>query len=805
MLQQQRDQYRAVFERTSDAVLIFDYDGRLVDANPAACAMYGYTCEEFIGLHATQLMAADDFADFTRQAKAGEELCHEGYHRRKNGTALVVQLSGSQILVDHRPALLILVRDVNIAARQATRDSHQEGGGPSQAISHRTAVGLAQVDPDAWHLPRDREDFINPPWIAFTGMSLDALKQWVRRQHVHPDDLENTVGAWQQAITTGEPLRLEHRFRGTDGDYHWHTTRVRPVRNSENELAMWIGSTTDIHDIKLAEEAAIRRSEQVKQLADIAMRLNTAHDVSAVMEVVTAETRKLIGAHQAATTFTGNGKLTQATHTGSLSNRYAAWRGSDIPRGSLCAQVCRSNQSMSLTHAELEADPRWQDDLEQRHEQLPMRGWLAAPLVGRNGRSGRNIGLIHLSDKYEGEFNADDEAILVQVALMASVALENARLVEDLRVASRRKDEFLATLAHELRNPLAPLRNMLQIMNQQGHDEDLVARARASMERQVVHMVRLIDDLLDVSRISRGKLELRRERVELRPIIDDAMEICRAQLEGGTHEFVVTLPPEPLVLDADPVRLIQIFDNLLDNACKYTEPGGNVCLTAEYQGRDLLVTVQDTGIGIPPDKLGSIFQMFTQVDHASEHFRGGLGLGLTLVKQLVEMHGGTITAHSDGTGDGAEFKVKLPIVIEKPNPEPISTSKESHATNRRILVVDDNADNADSLATLLAFTGNETLTAYDGLEGIDIAEQFRPDVLILDIGLPKLNGLEVCRRIRQQPWGKAILVVAVSGWGQEEDRQKTREAGFDHHLVKPVDPSDLAELLATANTPAQFR
>lgn len=793
MKQPLQDRYRAVFEGTSEAVLVINDEGFVVDSNPAARAMYGYTSKELIGRHASQLMGADEFSSFGREIKEGKQLCREEDHRNKEGVRIEVQLSGFPVTVDGRPGMLAIVS----RRPRGAIDSDREIEEPLHSVSHRTAVGLAQADLEPRIPGDDGRGYVNPPWIAFTGMSADALEQWVRRQRVHPDDLDKTVQAWQVAIETGDPLSLEHRLQSTGGEYHWHTTRARPVRNSENKLTMWLGSTTDIHHIKVAEEAAIRRSDQIRQLAEIAMRLNTAHDLSAVMEVVTTETRKLIGAHQAVTSFTGSGELTHAMHTRSLSDKYALWRGTEVPCGSLCVEVCRSNQPMKLTQAELEADDRWQRDLEERRKQLPMRGWLAAPLTGRNGRNGRNIGLIHLSEKYEGEFSAEDEAILVQVALMASVALENARLVEDLRVASRRKDEFLATLAHELRNPLAPLRNMLQIMSQGRHDQQVVARACDSMERQVVHMVRLIDDLLDVSRISRGKLELRREHVELGPIIEDAMEICRAQLEDGTHEFLVNLPPDSVRLHADPVRLIQIFDNLLDNACKYTEVGGKIWLTAELQGCDLLVTVRDTGIGIPPDKLDSIFQMFTQVDQSSDRIRGGLGLGLTLVKQLVEMHGGTITAHSDGAGQGAEFRVRLPMVAETANPNTPSLTKpdEPHTANRRILIVDDNRDNADSLAKLLEFTGNKTLTAYDGLEGIRAAEEFRPDTLLLDIGLPKVNGLEVCRHVREQPWGKSVLVVAVSGWGQEEDRRKSREVGFDHHLVKPVNPSELVKLL----------
>jgi PAS domain S-box-containing protein len=367
---------------------------------------------------------------------------------------------------------------------------------------------------------------------------------------------------------------------------------------------------------------------------------------------------------------------------------------------------------------------------------------------------------------------------------------------ERLREADRRKDEFLAMLAHELRGPLAPLRNMLEVMKRAEGKSDLLRQARDMMERQLAQLVRLVDDLIDVSRISRNKIELRKERVELASVLHQSVEACRPLAECANHQVSVAVPPEPVYLHADPVRLVQVFSNLLNNSCKYTEPGGEIRLTAGRHDGDAVVTVKDTGVGIPPDKLGSVFEMFTQVDRTSERSQGGLGIGLTLVKRLVELHDGTVTAHSEGPGKGSEFVVRLPVLPEQPKRDAPRPAADPAAPSRRILVVDDNPDTASSLAMLLRMTGNETHTAHDGLDAVEAVEKFRPDVVLLDIGLPKLNGLDACRRIRERPWGKNVVIVAVTGWGQDDDRRKSREAGFDGHLVKPVDYDALRKLLA---------
>ena len=375
------------------------------------------------------------------------------------------------------------------------------------------------------------------------------------------------------------------------------------------------------------------------------------------------------------------------------------------------------------------------------------------------------------------------------------------RFAIELTEADRRKNEFLAMLAHELRNPLAPIRNALHIMRLNGGGNTAVQSASAMMERQIGQMVRLVDDLLDVSRISRGKIELRKGRVELASAIHHVVEAARPFCELMEHALTVTLPPQPVHLNADPTRLAQVIGNLLNNACKFTDKGGRIVLVGERDGDTAVIRVSDNGVGIATEQFPRIFEMFTQIDTSLERSRGGLGIGLTLVKSLVEMHGGTVQASSAGINQGSEFVVRLPLLADVPEqrlPEPVPGEP---AQRRRILVVDDNRDAATSLAELLEFTGHETRVAHDGLEAVQAAENFRPEVVLLDIGLPKLNGFEAARMIRQQPWAKDMMLVALTGWGQEEDRRMSSAAGFDAHLVKPADPVTLTELLARKRSP----
>jgi len=460
-------------------------------------------------------------------------------------------------------------------------------------------------------------DYFNPQWAEFTGLSLEQINNEGWKHFVHPDDLPETMRLWANSISSSEVSLREHRFRRADGEYRWHLSRTVPMRDAAGRVAMWIGSSTDVHEVK-------------------------------------------------------------------------------------------------------EAD--------------------------------------------------------------------------------RRKDEFLAMLAHELRNPLAPIRNMLEVMKRADGDRDLTQPALATMERQLRQMTRLIDDLLDANRISQGKISLRREKVEVASVIRQVVEANGPDYLVARQELAVTLPPQPVFVHADPVRLAQVFGNLLHNASKFSGPGDLISLVIEQQGNEAVISVKDFGIGIPSGLLPNIFEMFRQGDQTLERTRGGLGIGLTLARRLVEMHGGSVQASSAGVDRGSEFVVRLPVLLEERAALPPQSAalEPAPVTGLRVLVVDDNHDSAESLAMLLELAGCQTHLAYNGVEAVEAAMIFRPEVILMDIGMPMLNGYEAARRIRQQEWGKGIMLVALTGWGQEEDRRRTAEAGFDVHLVKPVDYSALTKLLANS-------
>jgi PAS domain S-box-containing protein len=374
---------------------------------------------------------------------------------------------------------------------------------------------------------------------------------------------------------------------------------------------------------------------------------------------------------------------------------------------------------------------------------------------------------------------------------------ERRRSVEALQEADRRKDEFLATLAHELRNPLAPINSGLHILRS-AKDPAHTATALEIMERQVGQMVRLVDDLLDVARITTGKVEVRCEPIDLSAPINDALETSEPMFTESGQRFSLKRPPRPVYVNADRTRLAQVFSNLLNNSAKYSEPGQEISLTFEQDGDDAVIRVRDQGIGIHPDMLPRVFEMFRQADRTGGRSRGGLGIGLSLVKRIVEMHGGTVTAHSEGLGRGSEFIVRMPAV----DANAVATRRDISASNghqppRKILVVDDNADAAESLTALLKISGHDTRMAHDGQAAVEEARQFLPDVVFLDIGMPTLDGHETAKLIRQQPWGKDVVLVALTGWGQSEDRRRSKDAGFDHHLVKPADPAVVEKLLAS--------
>ncbi|MGH8565182.1 MAG: response regulator [Gammaproteobacteria bacterium] len=404
-----------------------------------------------------------------------------------------------------------------------------------------------------------------------------------------------------------------------------------------------------------------------------------------------------------------------------------------------------------------------------------------------------------------------EERVAERTAQLEVDLAKRKRLEDALMAADQRKDEFLAMLSHELRNPLAPIRNAVQIMGLKPLDDPHLCHCRDVIERQVEHLSRLVDDLLDVSRITRGRFKLEKTPVEVASFVSRAIETAKPLFDARGQRLRVSMPDERRIVDGDLIRLSQIVGNLLNNAAKYTPDGGEISLHIETASRDggsveeVMIRVKDNGTGIPPHMLPEVFDLFTQVDQALDRSHGGLGIGLALVRKLVEMHGGKVEAHSDGVGHGSEFFVRLPCRIElvdvKGAPASARDVIKTPVIRRRVLVVDDNEDSAETLALALQLEGCDVETAHGGQQALELAERFLPEMVLLDIGMPGMDGYEVARSIRAQPWGASMLLVAQTGWGQEEDRRRTREAGFDAHMTKPLDYSRLMSLMAQLPAP----
>ncbi len=578
---------------------------------------------------------------------------------------------------------------------------------------------------------------------------------------VHPDDREGADQAVQRALTPEGDGTFAADFRvvGQEGGgERWISSLGKAAFDEYGQCQRFIGTVLDITERKHAEEAAERRSEQLRRLAETSARLNTTLDVQSLLGVITAEARQLIGARHAVTTA--------------------------APAGPLLPGV----QPLTVaSHAD--------DDLPMDSSEGAVRSSaLSAPLVGHGEQ---RIGVIELTSKEAGGFTPDDAAVLTQLAQIAARAIENARLYEELRANDKRKDEFLAMLAHELRNPLSAIRNAVALGSDTDDATD-VAWAMEVIQRQIRQLSRMIDDLLDVSRITQGMIQLRKETLDVANVFRRATDTVSGLIGERGHDLRVDAAEGQFFVEADPVRLEQAIVNLLTNAAKYTDKGGQISLSAVRDGEHVAISVRDNGSGIPPDKLPQMFELFAQGNRTLARTEGGLGIGLTVVRSLVELHGGTIHATSGGPGQGSEFTVRLPaarIAGSEKDAAPVVGEASAAAQKVQVLVVDDNEDSARAVARILTRQGYDVQVAYDGPAAVEAALAQGPKFVFLDIGLPGMNGYEVAMRLRREETLKDAMLVAVSGYGEESDRRRSREAGFDQHLVKPVDPNVLLALM----------
>ena len=592
-------------------------------------------------------------------------------------------------------------------------------------------------------------DYLNLGWYEYSGQAPEQALGNAWFDAVHPEDRGPIGRLWQLSLRSGQPLEAECRLRRRDGAYRWFSARATPHRNHAGQIDRWFGTSSDVDEIRRLVIASERAAERLR-LATDAAQLGILEYFAGGRRHWDARARAIWGVGP----------------------------DDDITYERFMSCVHPEDQATVQASIERVLDPkRSSGRYEEEYRVTDGAGherWVRATgnVRFRDGEAYHVIGTV--------------QDVTAQKAIEAT-----------LRVADRRKDEFLATLAHELRNPLAPIRNAARILGSPQLDAAALHWSRQVIQRQVTHMAWLLDDLLDVARITQGKLELRRERIGLGSVIETAVEAARPLIDGKRHVLAIDLPVPDVEIDADPLRLAQVISNLLTNAAKYTDAGGRIAVLARVAPPNLLVTVRDTGIGILPAALRSIFEMFSQVADTLSRSEGGLGIGLALVKGLVELHGGSIEARSEGPGRGSEFVVHLPMPIETGAgaSEAAAAVDPARRARRRVLVADDNEDAADSLGMILELAGHEVRVAHGGRQALQIAAEFRPDVALLDIGMPDLNGYDAARALRAAPDGADLELIALTGWGHPDDKARAAQAGFDRHLTKPVDPAELEELL----------
>jgi PAS domain S-box-containing protein len=714
-----------------------------------------------VGRHISLVIPADRIAEedhIIASLKAGERIEHfETERLRSDGTRILVSLTISPIKDDAGNVVGAskIVRDVT-RQRQAEQRERQllaeaaAANAKFHAFFEQGPLFAAIMHVDGTILEANRLS-----WEAcgYTREQIVGTPFWQGPWWAPSAPLMERIRTASDEAATGQIVRAEFPYFVADGSERTADMTIQPIRDDTGRVLFLASTAIDITDRKRAEADREKFVTLVENSTDF---IGMCH-LDGIPFFV----------NRAGLEMAGLDNIEQARQTPVLSFFFPE----DQP--TIMHEFLPS--VLERGHGEIE--------IRFRHFKTGEARWMAYKVLMLPDAEGRPIAFATVSQDVTERKRLED----------------NLRtLASSLSEADRRKNEFLAMLAHELRNPLAPISNAARALRLGGGDQEALQSASEMLERQVGQMARLVDDLLDMSRITRGKIELRKERIELAPVLQQAVEAVRPQYKNMGHELNVTVPPHPLHLDADPARLAQVVGNLLNNACKFTDKGGRVWLSVGEESGQAVLKVRDNGIGIAAENLPRLFDMFAQVDTSLERSRDGLGIGLTLVKTLVEMHGGAVEVRSDGLGHGTEFTVRLPIVADTPETRSAPPVKEPvSSAPRRILIVDDSRDGAESLAMLLELAGHETHQAHDGLDAIEAAERFRPDAVLLDIGLPRLNGYEACRRIRKEPWGKDLVLVALTGWGQEEDRQQSHDAGFDAHMVKPVDYNVLLDFLAS--------
>jgi len=748
----------AMFGQASLGISHLTLDGRLTRVNRRMADIIGRPIRAAVGLTCEQITHPDDWPSHERlieQVAAGslKEIAIDKRYLRPDGTAVWVHVSMAPLL-DHTgepEGLIAIVED--IAERHEAEDRLRVSESRYRSLVDATTAIVWSADASgAFTVPQES-------WQASTGQDAGRYAGFGWAAAIHPEDRPRVQALWQDALTHPRPVDTETRiWNAPTLSYRWYGSRVVPRFGPDGAVEEWVGACTDIHE-RRAAEVQLRESEERAHLALDIAQLGTMTWVRDDDDVLAdARGREICG----------------LPATGAIALADLEERIHPIDRDHVLA---------GLADAAAYARP-YAEEFRFEHRDRSVR-WVVArgDVVTRPGNT----------------------TVPVTVLLLSLMDVTERRLAEEgLKQADREKDDFLALLAHELRNPLAPIRTAVQLLKMRKQADAEVQRLHAVIDRQVQHLVRMVDDLLDVSRVLRGKVELRREPLEMADAMAIAVETSRPLLDAQRQELKLRLPGHPVTVYGDAVRLSQVIANLLNNASKYSAAGATIELTASQAGGDVIIMVRDAGAGIPADVLPRVFEPFVQADRSLERSRGGLGIGLTLVKKIVELHHGRVAAESAGLGQGSTFTIRLPahagatVAAQEAEQPPVI------AFPARVLIVDDNVDAAESLALLLQSDGHTVNVAHNGVDAVHRAESWRPDIAVLDVGLPGMNGYEVASALRER--GDACPeLIAVTGYGQAADTQRALEAGFRYHLVKPVDARDLTTAIARCSVTRQAR
>lgn len=808
-LRRSENRYRELVQNANSAIIRWKRDGTITFFNEYAQTFFGYSPDAVLGQHLSLLIPPVECTGRRLSTLPEEIVAHP--ERYANHVNQNVCRDGRQVWMawTHRPVfdengqvVEILSVGSDITHRQQAEEALRRSEAYFRGVFNNIAIGIVQSNPEG------RICLVNDTFCALLGYSRDELIG----QHVlditHPEDREVHAQHILRSLA-GETDRYEmdKRYLRKDGTIVWAHLAVTLVADDNGQPYLTIGVVRDITQRKQTEESLRWYARRNQILSHTARRLLATDDPQGLIEDLCRRVMGFLDCQVFLSFLEGDasGRLRLNAYAG-ISAAEAREEGWPDHQMAGSGRATRDYRRVIIEHVAITTEPR--TVLLRR---CGIQAYCCHPLIAH----GRLLGTLSFGTRLRSYFQDDEVELMRIVADQVAVALERLRAQQALQEADRRKDEFLAMLAHELRNPLAAITSAVQLLQRRGTTDPSCQRAQDAADRQSRHMARLLDDLLDVSRVTQGKIMLRKEPVSLAEVLESAVEASGPVMEQNRHRLSVSLPPESLRVHGDAVRLAQVVSNLLINAAKYTPPGGEIHLSLQREEGEAVIRVRDNGVGILPEMLPDIFGLFVQGERGLDRVQGGLGIGLTLVRSLVQMHGGRVEAFSEGPGRGSEFVVWLPILAVEAAAAPTESNTCAQPAARRILVVDDNADAAEMLAMLLELDGFEVRTVGSGPEALQILcpeatadgdsaaaahpqpteAAWQPDVVLLDIGLPGMDGLEVARRIRLNPALARVKLIAVTGYGQDEDVERSRAAGMANHLTKPVDLVTLRRLL----------